>query len=165
MISNVFFEWSCRSVSSEDTAMDYQELNSVWEIKKEYDRETQRLKDLRLFAQPSSPPIDGMPHAPTPQSSKVESLATLIVELETRLCELYAEWQCRQYQLVTALRNVHMKELSHRVLIFRYADCQSFNAIAKLLNFSRRYVMDLHEAGLRALGLNVQSMIQFQKTL
>ena len=145
--------------------MDYQELNSVWTIKREYEREQQRLEDLRSFAIPSTPPLHGMPHAPQPQSSKVETLATLIVEAEANLWTLLAEWQSRIYRLATALRNVRMKELPKRVLNFHYVDCQSFNAIAKHLHFSRRYIMDLHDEGLRALGLDVREMIRFKKTL
>ena len=145
--------------------MDYQTLNSVWEIKREFERETHRLEDLRMFAMPSTPPLDGMPHNPSPQSSKVETLATLIVDLEKRLRLLAEEWAHRQYLLAKALLNVSMKELPQRVLNLHYVNCQSFNAIAKHLRFSRRYIMDLHDEGLRALGLNVCEMIQFKKTL
>ena len=143
--------------------MNCEELNSVWTIKREYERELQHLEDLRSFAIPSTPPLDGMPHAPQPQSSKVETLATLIVEAEAHLWTLLAEWQSRIYRLSTALQRVAMKELPKRVLNFHYVDCQSFNTIAKRLNFSRRYILNLHDEGLRSLGLDVREMIQFRQ--
>lgn len=144
--------------------MDYQELNSVWTIKREYERGLQRLEDLHCFALPASPPIDGLPSNPPPLSSKVETIATLIIELEADLWGLAAELERRRYRLAKALQAEHIKELLERVLIFHYADCRSFNAIAKLMNFSRRYILDLHEAGLNALGLDAQEMIQFRKS-
>ena len=144
--------------------MDYQTLNSVGELKLKYERETRRLEDLRFFAQPSAPPLDGMPHAPA-QSSKVEKLATLIVDAERTLTTIAEQIEAQKFRLLSLLNQSHMKELSQRVLSYHYVGCQSFNAIAKLLSYSRRYIIELHDSGLRALGLDVRTMIHFKKSL
>ncbi len=144
--------------------MDYQELNSVWTLKLEYERESRRLEDLREFAQPSTPIFDGMPQSASPPlSSKVETVATLIIEAEKTLVRLATEIEQQKSRVLRALEAVTMKELSQRVLSHHYVGCKSFNAIAKLMNFSRRYILNLHDAGLKALGLDAQQMIQFRK--
>lgn len=146
--------------------MNYCELYVCWALKKELERESRRLEDLRALAEPTIPPFDGMPHATSPpQTSKVESVATLIVDAEKKLIHLSREIEIAKYRLVVALQSEQMKELSRRVLICHYAGCKSFNTIAKLLHYSRRYIIDLHDAGLKALGLDVRTMIQFKKTL
>ena len=146
--------------------MDYRELNSVWILKREYERESRRLEDLREFAKPSTPIFDGMPQpASPPLSSKVETVATLVIETEKTLVRLAVEIEAQKKHLLSMLQSVGMKEVWEFVLKHHYVGCKSFNAIAKLMNFSRRYILDLHEAGLKALGLDVQQMIQFRKRL
>lgn len=146
--------------------MNYQELNSVWILKKTFDRESRRLEDLRALAEPTTPLLDGMPRSATPvQTSKVESIATLIVDAERALVRLSEEIEAAKCRVLVALQSVPMKELALRVLRYHYAGCKSFSAIAKILHYSKWYVMDLHDAGLEALGLDVRTMIQFKKTL
>ena len=144
--------------------MDYQMLNSVWELQTKYERETRRLEDLKFFALPSAPPLDGMPHAPA-QTSKVEKITMLIVEAEQMLITLTEQLEQQKYKLLSALKDIPMKELPKRVLNYHYVGCQSFNGIAKLLRYSRRYILTLHDEGLRALGLDVQQMIRYKKSL
>lgn len=144
--------------------MDYQTLNSVWELKLKYERETRRLEDLRFFAQPSAPPLDGMPHAPA-QSSKVEKLATLIVDAERTLTTIAEQIEAQKVKLLSLLDQTSMEELPQRVISYRYVGCQSFNAIAKLLHYTRQYILRLHDKGLNALNLDSKMMIGFQTSL
>ena len=144
--------------------MDYQTLNSVWELKLKYERETRRLEDLRFFAQPSSPPLDGMPHAPA-QSSKVEKLATLIVDAERTLTTIAEQIETQKVKLLSLLDQTSMEELPQRVISYRYVGCQSFNVIAKLLRYTRRRILQLHDTGLNALNLDGREMIRFRTML
>lgn len=144
--------------------MDYQTLNSVWELKLKYERETRRLEDLRFLAHPSTPPMDGMPHAPA-QASKVEKLATLIVDAEQSLATLAEQIETQKFKLLSLLNQILMDELPQRVLNYRYVGCQSFNAIAKLLHYTRQYILRLHDKGLCALNLDGKMMINFRAGL
>lgn len=144
--------------------MDYQELNSVWAIKLQYDRALARLQDLRVLAEPTTPKLDGMPHAPA-QSSKVETIATLIVETEKTLGDLATQIEREKFLLLSKLQTITMRDLPHRVMSYHYVACLSFNAIAKLMAFSRRYIVRLHDEAIRSLGLNVQTMIAFKKSM
>ena len=144
--------------------MDYRELNIVRELKYEYDRMIQRLADLRVFAQPTTPVIDGMPHTPA-QTPKIETLATLIVDTEKSTLELATRIEQEKAKLLIKLQSFSMRDLSQRVLSYHYACCQSFAAITKLIHYSRRYVIHLHDEGLRALGLDAHEMIVYKKTL
>ena len=146
--------------------MDYRELNSVWILKKEFDRESRRLEDLRALAEPTTPLFDGMPHATTPpQTSKVESIATLIVDAERALVRLSEAIEAAKCRVLVALQSVPMKELALRVLRYHYAGCKSFSAIAKILHYSKWHIVRLHDEGIQSLNLDVHTMIQFKKTL
>ncbi|MBR2519737.1 MAG: hypothetical protein IKE46_08135 [Selenomonadaceae bacterium] len=144
--------------------MDYQTLNSVWELKLKYDRETHRLEDLRFLAHPSTPPMNGMPHA-TAQASKVEKLATLIVDAERTIQSLADQIETQKFKLLSLLNQTSMDELPQRVINYRYVGCQSFNAIAKLLHYTRQYIIRLHDKGLNALNLDGKMMISFRAGL
>ena len=150
--------------TSEGVALDYQMLGSVWKLKLEYEREIRRLEDLKFLAHPSTPLLDGMPHATSIQS-KVEKIAMLIVEAEQSLKRLAEQLEAQKFLLLTMLNQSHLKELPQRVLNYHYVGCQSFNAIAKLLSYSRGYIIKLHDAGLRFLGLDVRTMIHYKKNL
>ena len=144
--------------------MDYRELNIVRELKYEYDRMIQRLADLRVFAQPTTPLLDGMPHTPA-QTPKIETLATLIVDTEKSTLELATRIEQEKANLLIKLQSFNMRELSQRVLSYYYACCQSFAAIAKLIHYSRSHIIFLHDEGLRAIGLDAHEMIAYKKTL
>lgn len=146
--------------------MDYRELNEVRIIKKQFDRECRRLEDLRALAQPSTPPLDGMPHGSSPPlSSKVETVAMLIVESEQTVVRLSEDMESAKYRVLVALQSVPMKELSQRVLSYHYVGCKSFEEIAKILHYSKWHIIRLHDEGIQSLNLDVHTMIQFKKTL
>lgn len=144
--------------------MDYRELNIVRELKLKYDRLIQRVEDLRVFAQPTTPRLDGMPHAQA-QTPKVESIATLIVDTEQTANELATQIEHEKVNLLIKLQSFAMRDLSQRVLSYHYVACQSFNTIAKLLSYSRRQIIRFHDEGLKVLGLDVDTMIRFKKNL
>ena len=137
--------------------MTCEELNAVWSVKKRLEREQRYLADLRLMAEPSSPQLDGMPHA-KPLTYKVERIAGLMVEsqqLIDRLGGLLAE---RKFELLTKLQSIQLDELQQRVLSYHYVACLKLRDIAKLMNFSLVYIQSLHRKGLKSLGLTVEAM-------
>lgn len=143
--------------------MDCTELTAVWTLKMAYQRELWRLEDLIALAQPSPPPLDGMPHA-SARVSKVEKIAMKIVDAKRELEELAGRIEEQKAVLFAALDGVDAKPIVQRVLKFRYVGCMSFNAIAKQMNYSRRQILRLHDEGLRAVGLDAETMIHFRKS-
>lgn len=140
-----------------------EELNSVWIVKKRLEREQRNLVDLRLMAEPSSPPLDGLPTA-KPLTYKVERIAALMVEsqqLIERLGDMLAQ---RKFELLRKLQALRLNELQQRVLSYHYVACLKFADIARLMNFTKDYIFVLHRHALKALGLSVELMSQCKKS-
>lgn len=140
-----------------------EELNAVWIVKKQLEREQRNLVDLRLMAEPSPNPLDGMPHA-KPLTYKVERIAGLMIEsqqLIDRLGELLAH---RKFELLSKLQSLNLNELQQRVLSYHYVACFKFSEIAKLMNFTKDYIHFLHRHALKALGLSIEAMNKCKKS-
>lgn len=134
-----------------------EELNAVWIVKKRLEREQRNLVDLRLMAEPSPPPLDGLPNAKS-LTYKVERIATLMIEsqqLIERLGNMLAE---RKFELLTKLQSLQLNELQQRVLSYHYVACLKFAEIAKLMSYTKLHVHFLHRQALKALGLTVDDM-------
>ena len=142
--------------------MDYETINAVRSLYKNYGRELRRLEDLNFCSTNLVPKLDGMPRAQA-QTSKTETVATLIVETEQLLAELGAQIEQAKFTLLRQFDTVAMRELPKRVLLYHYVSCQSFSAIARIMHFARSYIFYLHDEGLRACGLDSREMMAFKK--
>lgn len=139
-----------------------EELNAVWSVKKQLEREQRNLVDLRLMAEPSRAPLDGMPHA-TPLTYKVERIAGLIVESQKLISQLSELLANRKFELLSKLQSLNLNELQQRVLSYHYVACLKFSEIAHLMNFTKDYIHFLHRHGLKALGLSSEAMNKCKK--
>lgn len=133
------------------------EMNSVWTLKKLLEREQRRLKDLEVFSSSTSPILDGMPHA-KPLVYKVERLATMMCECQSRIDELAEQLIQAKFDLLNRIQSQRINELCERVLCYHYVTCLRMNEVAKLMNYTRDYVWKLHNRGLRILGLSATEM-------
>lgn len=75
--------------------MTLQELNAVFRLKKQLEKNAEMLESLRAAAAPSSPALTGMPHAPGVKD-KVADLAIEIAELEESSATIAAEIHKRE---------------------------------------------------------------------
>lgn len=83
--------------------MTWQELNSVWTLKKEVERQAERLKCLQAcVGSIAAPTLDGMPHT-KPLDSGVERLTVQISECENQLSQLQAQMATVAAQLAGRL--------------------------------------------------------------
>lgn len=140
----------------------YETINAVRSLCKNYGRELRRLEDLNFCSTNLVPKLDGMPHAQA-QASKTETVATLIVETEQLLAELGAQIEQAKFTLLRQFDTVAMRELPKRVLTYHYVSCQSFSAIARIMHFTKQYIFNLHDEGLRSCGLDAREMMTFKK--
>lgn len=143
--------------------MSCEELNAVWIIKKTIEKKQRRLKDLQILAEPSTPLLDGMPHA-KPITYKVERIANLMIDCQKAIDNLNATLEQKKFDLLTRIQSLNLKELQQRVLSYHYVACLKFNEIAKLMGFTRNYIQKLHSKGLISLGLTVYEMNQCKKS-
>lgn len=133
------------------------EMNSVWTLKKLLEREQRRLKDLEVLSSSTSPILDGMPHA-KPLVYKVERLAMMTCECQSRIDELAEQLIQAKFDLLNRIQSQRINELCERVLCYHYVACLRMNEVAKLMNYTRDYVWKVHNRGLRILGLSATEM-------
>ena len=138
------------------------ELNSVWELTAQLDREKRRLQDLQVMAESMTPILDGMPHA-KPLTYKVERLAIMTTNCKDTIATLTEQLIQAKFELLTKLQSFKLKELYERVLSYHYVACLKFGAIAKLMSFTREYVWFLHKKGLQGLGVDLNEMLAIKK--
>lgn len=144
--------------------MTCEELNSVWALQKILCRERQRLSDLRVLAESTTPILDGMPHA-KPLTFRLERLALMITETEA-LIQALANKICEaKCELLTKIQSFGLSDLHERVLKFHYVACMKLNEVSKRMNFSSRYVTKLHAQALRQLGLSFEDMRKAQSPI
>ncbi len=135
----------------------YDELNAVWTLKNQVEREQRRLVDLVIVSQSITTVWDGMPHA-KPLTFKVERLSLLIAECKKTIDDLSAQVIDCKLNLLTKLQSLKLKEMHERVLSYHYVSCLRLNDVAKTIGFTRRYVNKLHAQALNALGLTFADM-------
>ena len=137
--------------------MSCEELNSVWAIKRSIEKEERRLKDLQILAEPSTPILDGLPHA-TPVTYKVERIAGMMVDCQKVIDDLNKSLEQQKFNLLTRIQSFNLKELQQRVLSYHYVACLKFSEIAKIMGWTKDYIHFLHRHGLRSLGLSISEM-------
>ena len=137
--------------------MSCEELNSVWAIKRSIEKEERRLKDWQILAEPSTPILDGLPHA-TPVTYKVERIAGMMVDCQKVIDDLNKSLEQQKFNLLTRIQSFNLKELQQRVLSYHYVACLKFSEIAKIMGWTKDYIHFLHRRGLRSLGLSVSEM-------
>ena len=137
--------------------MTCEELNSVWALQKILCREQQRLSDLRVLAEATTPILDGMPHV-KPMTFKVERLALMMGETEALIQALVNKICEAKCELLTKIQSFGLSDLHERVLKFHYVACMKLNEVSKRMNFSSRYVTKLHSQALKQLGLSFEQM-------
>lgn len=110
----------------------------------------QHLNLLRSRIHPSTPPLDGQPHAQNLQS-KVESLVLQILESTNELEGLKRQMLYLATELTQKICRLVTKPAVRTVLISRYVRCMSFNTITKEMHFSPPTTFRLHREGIRKL--------------
>ena len=124
----------------------FEELNSVWTLKKELDREKRRLFDLESLLSSTTVYLDGMPHA-KPLESKIELFTEQIIDCKNRIGELCEEYIQRKFELLCRINAFKLPELQNRILCYHFVSCMKLSEVAKFLNFTRRYIeILLHKA-------------------
>lgn len=134
-----------------------EELNAVWHIKRQIEREQRRLHDLELCIAPTPPVLDGMPHCP-PLVYKVERVATLLLDTQQLINSLGEQLAQCKFELLMKLQSFRLSELQERVLSYHYVACLKFGEIAKLMNYTYQHIHRLHNQGLNSLGLTFNQM-------
>ena len=134
-----------------------EELNAVWNVKKQLEREQRRLVDLEICAGSTTPRLDGMPHT-TPLTYKTERIATLILDCHNAIEQLSQQLVQSKFILLQKLKSFNLRELQERVLSYHYVACLKFKEIAKLMNYTSQYIIKLHSQGPYSLGLSLGEM-------
>lgn len=133
------------------------ELNSVWNLKTQLDREKRRLQDLQVMAESTTAILDDLPRA-KPQIYKVERITLLIVACQEKIDELTEQLMQAKFDLLNNLQSLNLNEMCERVLCYHYVACLKFGAVAKLMNITNDYARKLHTRGLKLLGLCANDM-------
>ena len=131
----------------------WDELQRVWLVQEELAAERRRLFDLQQIDKSTNSLLDGLPRR-TAKSSKVERIASLIVDCEQKITELGDKLAHEKFELLMKLQALPLDELHRRILNYRYVACLTFGRISKLLNCSAQYIGRLHGCALRSLGLS-----------
>ena len=130
-------------------------LDTVRELDGKIRELERRLDSVKSSIFPT-PELDGQPRAKR-HYSRIEKIASAIVDLERELAELRAEQISAKIDLIAALfeRVRHADEF--KILILRYADCLPFKEIAERLHFSEARIYELHRRGVRDFDAAVKS--------
>lgn len=126
------------------------ELSRPRELKQQIDFEEQRLKTLLTTADNIVQVLDGMPHARR-QTSRVEKVATLIVEIEEKIAALKAEFETACVNLARKLREENLTSQELNVVTLRYVACMNFRDIEFELNMSDARVFYTHRHALKSM--------------
>ena len=132
--------------------MTFEELNSVVEVKSELEAENQRLKDLRFAASQTVSTLSELPKT-KPLESKIERFTALIIESEERIAKLTETFIQRQIELFSRIEALKLPELQKRILSYHFVSCMKLSAVARMLNYSRRYVEMQFNKVLSSLGI------------
>ena len=111
--------------------MTLQELNAVFRLKKQLEKNAEMLESLRAAAAPSSPALTGMPHAPGVKD-KVADLAIEIAELEESNKEIAAEIHTRE-QAVEAFINGIENVQTRTIFRLRFLRAMSWAKVAEVI--------------------------------
>lgn len=129
------------------------ELNEARELRRRIRDEERRLDALRAAAQNITPILDGMPHERS-QSSRVEKVALLVLEVERELAALKARFETACVKITRALRCENLDAQEFEIMLMRYVACMNFRDIQFNLDKSDARVFYYHRNALKKLKLN-----------
>lgn len=131
--------------------MTFEEINSVKNLRAEFERERQKLESLRLLAEScyvSS--FDGLPRAQS-LTSKTEKFAVRISEAEERIKILAAEIEREAADLAAIIWSVISDNLLADVMTRHFCAGLSLGDIGKQLSYTRDYIWKLRKRGVKIL--------------
>lgn len=126
------------------------ELNEVRDLKRRIVELEKRLRSLTLSVEKLSPVLDGMPHARSP-CSRVEFLATQIIETERELKNLREEMEVAAARLTCRLYKMPLTSREYSVVALRYVACMRFRDIQFELHMSDARMWFLHREALKKI--------------
>lgn len=130
--------------------MTHAELNRPRELKQQILREQCRLQTLRTSADNIALVQDGMPHN-RGQNSRVEKIATFIIEIENEIAALKAEFETACVSLARKLRDEDLTAQEMSVITLRYVACMNFRDIERELDMSDARVFYTHRHALKSM--------------
>lgn len=125
-------------------------LDEVIKMRGEIAACERRLESLREMQTAMTSRLDGLPKAKA-HVSRVEQVATQIVESESRLAQLYAEVDEKASELAEEIFQ-RVEGMSCTVLFKRYVMCKTFAQIATETNYTEPNIYYWHRQGVKAFS-------------
>lgn len=142
--------------------MTFEELNIVRKIKKQIADEEQKLRGFKDFALSITPQfsretyrdeknklqsftcLNVMPKG-TGTDSRVETIATLIVDTEKVIADLKKRLEIETPLLAKKIKNEVEDSTAQTLLLYRYVFCEHFRDIGFLMKYSESHVYFTHK--------------------
>lgn len=123
------------------------ELQAALKLRRQIEAEEIYLAAMQAQATaPSTTRLDVLPRSKA-TASRVEALATLVVDSEHRLNDLREELACMMLDLVIEICERVPSPLPRDVLVARYVDLLEFKDVAQRLNYSEGMIYRAHRQG------------------
>ena len=126
------------------------ELNSVRDLHKKICGLEKKLRALKVCADNIVPVLDGLPKSNFIKS-RVEKIATAIVETEQELVELRGQLTETKLTLATQIFKETEDAVNQTLLILRYVECLSYKDTAHRMHYTLRQIFRLHNDALKAV--------------
>ena len=132
-----------------------EELNSARNILSRIRDEERHLNSLRDAAQNITAVIDGMPKSRS-QTSKVEKVTLLIVEVERELEKLRPQLDEAAANIANKITATSLSPYEKQILILRYVGCLSWRQVQYKTQSAESRVFYLHKSAMEKLKLESQ---------
>ena len=110
--------------------MTLKELSQLYYLTREIEADQRRLEELeRAAAAPSSSNLSGMPRAPHSASSKVESMAAEIVDLQAIIAARQIQCIHERARLERWINEIP-DSLTRQIFLLRFSECMSWEQVA-----------------------------------
>ncbi len=111
---------------------------------------------LRALATKATATLSDMPSGATRNVHSMEDIIIKLVELEYEVSEDIDKMLTMKKEIYTAIKSV--ANANHRMLLeLRYLAFKPWTTIASILNYSKDYIFDLHQAALSAINVPSES--------
>lgn len=111
--------------------MTLKELSQLYWLNREIEADQRRLDELeRLIGSPSSPQMDGMPHTPSNNESKVERVVAEVVDLQAIIAARQIQCIHERARLERWISEIP-DSLTRQIFHYRFAECLSWSAVAQ----------------------------------
>jgi len=117
------------------------------------DAKIEQLAVLNTLARSATSVLTGMPHSPNKGASKLEDTMVKIIDLQEEINRDIDELVDMKRDAVALIKSVPVPE-QQAVLEKRYLCFQSWDTIAKETGYSMRYLLKLHDRGLKNISFS-----------